>query len=315
MPSTVPPQPPAIFAPAPVIDKKVATTPGANPVITVPQEVAPPPVSDAEVRAAFVTQAGAIKASERTADATKKAAETSAHYAFIAACLALVGALFGGLVAWRNGWLTTRTTQQIKHADYRQAWIDKLREEMARFRRLAAENDGTVICDAVVKESMSTIVLRMDKDDPDYGELTRLMGVVADRSFASRNKEDEKAKEARDAANDAIADFLLVSQRILKREWEVTKRDLHATPWGRPFIWIANWHRRCRREEEKEVVRRERNNLPLDPPKELSRSARWPIWWRTRQRPPRDPMAPILRIGRLELMKREPASPPAAEEA
>ena len=118
---TVPPQPPAIIAPAPAIDKKVTITPGAKPVVTVTQEAAPPPLSDAAVRAAFVTQAGAIKASERTADATKKAAETSAHYAFIAACLALVGALFGGLVAWRNGWLTTRTTQQIKHADYAKA--------------------------------------------------------------------------------------------------------------------------------------------------------------------------------------------------
>jgi len=307
MPATVPPQPPTIVAPAPAIDKKVTITPGAKPVVTVRQEAAPPPVSDAAVRAALVTQAGAIKASERTANATKKAAETSAHYAFIAACLALVGALFGGLVAWRNGWLTTRTTQQIKHADYRQAWIDKLREEMARFTRLAAENDGTVACDAKVKESISTIVLRMDKDDPEYGELTRLMGVVSDKSFASRNEDANKAKEARDAANDAIADFLLVSQRILKREWEVTKRDMHATPWGRPFIWIANWHRRRRREEEKEVVRRERKSLPLDPPKELWKPARWPIWWRTRQKPPRDPKAPILRIGRVELMEREPA--------
>ena len=43
--------------------------------------------------------------------------------------------------------------------NYRQAWIDKLREEMARFTRLAAENDGTVACDAKVKESISTIVV------------------------------------------------------------------------------------------------------------------------------------------------------------
>lgn len=70
-------------------------------------------------------------------------------------------------MAWPNGWLTTRTTQQIKHADYRQAWIDKLREELARFTRLAAENDGTPAKDGALKESLSVIVLRMDEDDPD----------------------------------------------------------------------------------------------------------------------------------------------------
>lgn len=306
MPATVPPQPPAVVAPAPAIEKKVTIAPGAKTVVTVTQAPAPPPVSDAAVRAALVTQQGAIKASEQTAAATKRAAETSAHYAFIAACLALVGAVFGGLVSWRNGWLTTRTTQQIKHADYRQAWIDKLREELARFTRLAAENDGTPAKDGALKESLSVIVLRMDKDDPDYDELTTLMGKVADESAKANNFA---------ATNAAIADFLDVSQRILKREWEVTKREMHATPWGRPFSWFAAWYWKRRRAEEKEVVRRARLNLTLDPPKELGKPGRWPICWRTRQKPLRDPKAPILRIGRLELMKREPApSPPAHED-
>lgn len=305
MPATVPPQPPAVDAPAPAIGKKVTITQGAKPVVTVTQAPAPPPVSDAAVRAALVTQQGAIKASEQTAAATKRAAETSAHYAFIAACLALVGAVFGGLVAWRNGWLTTRTTQQIKHADYRQVWIDKLREELARFTRLAAENDGTPAKDGALKESLSVIVLRMDKDDPDYDELTTLMGVVTDESAKTNNSA---------ATNAAIADFLHVSQRILKREWEVTKREMHATPWGRPFSWFAAWCRKRRRAEEKEVVRRARLGLTLDPPKEFGKPGRWPILWRTRQKPLPDPKAPILRIGRLELMKREPAPSPPVDE-
>lgn len=309
MPTTVPPQPPAIIVPAPEVNKPQLpiVQPAPLPVLE--------PVSDAAVRAALVQQAGALKAAQETANATRKAAETAANMAWWAAVLALCGAVFGGLVAWRNGWLQTRTTQQIKHADYRQAWIDKLREEMARFTRLAAENDGKDVADGKVKESMSTIVLRMDKDDPEYGELTRLMGVVADKSFASKNTEDtEAAKAARSDANDGIAEFLLVSQRILKREWEVTKRDMHATPWGRPFIWLATWHRRRRRAEEKEIVRRERKSLPKEAPKQLAKPARWPIQWRTRNKPPSDPEAPILRIGRLELMKRETASAPSINE-
>ena len=290
MPVTGPPQPPAIVVPAPAVDKKVTITPDAKQVIAVAQEAAPRPVSDAAIRAAFVTQAGVIKASEQTADATRKAAETSAHYAFIAACLALVGAVFGGLVAWRNGWLTTRTTQQVKHADYRQSWIDKLREEMARFTRLASE-----FKDPELRESLSIIVLRMDKDDPEYDELTRLMQAIAGAS---------SSKNLTALANNT-ADFLEVSQRILKREWEVTKHDMHTTPWGRPISWFVNRHRRRRRREEKEVVRRERAKLPLTPPREI-KILRWPFQWRRRQLAPLNPQAPVFRIGRFEIRKRLP---------
>lgn len=289
MPITVPPQPPAIVAPAPAIEKKVTITPGGKPVVTGMQEGAPP-VSDAAIRAAYVTQAGAIKASEQTANATKKAAETSAQYAFIAACLALVGAVFGGLVAWRNGWLTTRTTQQLKHADYRQAWIDKLREEMARFTRLASE-----FKDPELRESLSIIVLRMDKDDPEYDELTRLMQAILAAS---------STKNATPLVNNT-ADFLAVSQRILKREWEVTKQDMHTTPWGRPISWFVDRNRRRRRGEEKEIVRRQRLKLPLTPPREI-KILRWPFQWRRRQLAPPDPQAPVFRVGRFEIQRRLP---------
>jgi uncharacterized protein YdaU (DUF1376 family) len=289
MPATVPPQPPAIVAPAPEVKKPQLS-------VVVQQAPAVAPVSDAALRAAFVQQAGALASAQKTADATKAAAETAARNARWAAILALIGAFFGGVVAWRNGWLQTRTTQQIKHADYRQAWIDKLREELARFTRLAAENDATPAADGKVKESMSVIVLRMDKDDPEYEALTRLMGDVADLS----------AKQKHDEANTAIAEFLKVSQRILKREWEVTKRDMHTTPWGRPISWFVSWVRRRRRDEEKEIVRRSREKSDLEAPRSLAKPLRWPIQWRTRQKPLVDPDAPVFRIGRLEVKAREP---------
>jgi hypothetical protein len=289
VPPNLPPHPPAIVAPAPPVPRPKKLVVQATPVAA--------PASDVALRAALVQQAGALKAAQETANATRAAAETAARNAWWAALLALVGAVFGALVAWRNGWLQTRTTQQIKHADFRQAWIDKLREEMARFTRLAAENDGTPEKDAALKESLSVIVLRMDKDDPDYNDLMTLMGKVADESAKKNNAA---------ATNGAVADFLFASQAILKREWEVTKHDMHVTPWGRPFSWIAARGRRRRREEEKEIVRRGRKKLALTPVKELGKPLRWPIRWRTRQKPPRDPKEPIFRLGRLELMTREP---------
>lgn len=242
----------------------------------------------------MVQQAGALRAAQETASATREAAETAATNAWWAAILALCGAIFGGFVAWRNGWLQTRTTQQIKHADFRQEWIDKLREEMARFTKFATENDGTPAKQGPLRESLSVIVLRMDKDDPDYEQLLTEMGKVADESAKSSSSK---------ATHKAIADFLVVSQRILKREWEVTKNDMHATPWGRPFSWIATWARRRRRAEEKEIVRRTRENHRLDPPREIKMLG-WSMQWRRRQIAPPDPKAPLISIGRLELRKR-----------
>jgi len=256
-------------------------------------QLQPPAVSDAAIRAALVQQSGTLKAAERTAKATQEAAETAAKNAWWAAILALTGAIFTAFVSWRNGWLQTRTTQQIKHADFRQGWIDKLREEIARFTRLATENDGESEAEGKLKESMSIIILRMDKDDPDYDQLISLMDEVADRS----RQADRSANAA------SIADFLQLSQAILKREWEVTKRDMHATPWGRPFSWIAARARRRRREEEKEMVRRTRTKESATPPKRLFSFFGWPIVWRRRQRPPADPKKPLIRIGRLQLMR------------
>lgn len=111
----------------------VAQTLTSTPVIPPP----PPALSDADVRAALIQQAGALKAAAKTAEATKTAVETAATNAWWAAILALMGAVFAAFVAWRNGWLAARTTQQMKHADFRQKWIDSLREDMARLTRTA----------------------------------------------------------------------------------------------------------------------------------------------------------------------------------
>lgn len=262
-------------------------------------------VSDATVRAALVAQTGALQAAEKSAQATRQAADTAARYAWAAALLSFCGALLAGFVAWRNGWLQTRTVQQMKHADFRQIWIDKLREEMARFIRLAGEADGSRGKSAVLQESLAMIILRMDKDDPDYDELTTVMGRVADRSAA----------HDQDAAAEALSIFLVVSQRILKREWERTKGDMHATPWGRPFSYVAFWVRARRRAEEKEAVRRQRRNQPRAAPRHIASMWGRDLVWRSRLRPPVDPTAPILRIGRLQLLRTEPRLPASSPEA
>jgi hypothetical protein len=75
-----------------------------------------------------------ITAAQTTANATLRAAETAEHYAWIGACLALGGAVLAAIVAKRNGYLQARTTQQLKHAEFRQVWINWLRDEMANYQ-------------------------------------------------------------------------------------------------------------------------------------------------------------------------------------
>lgn len=307
MQDTAPPaQPPAIYSPAPEFKRGVAPVvapmPTATPVVAPTLPPPPPALSDAAVRAALIQQAGALKAAAKTAEATKTAAETAATNAWWAAILALVGAVFAAFVAWRNGWLAARTTQQMKHADFRQKWIDSLREDMARLTRTATQMEGDPKKHGELRENISAIILRMNKHDPEYHKLIDEMGIIA--------KAAEDSSLVKNA--DKLSEFLLVSQRVLKREWEVTKVEMHATPWGRPFSWIANWMRRRRREEDREIVRRKREKVSLTPPKPLGALFRWPFVWRRRQAPPVNPEEPVFNIGRFEIYRRKPKPVPPA---
>ena len=67
--------------------------------------------------------------------ATVRGAQITSAAALAAACIALVAAIITALVALRNGYLTVRTTVQVKHADFRQAWINSLRDEMTALNR------------------------------------------------------------------------------------------------------------------------------------------------------------------------------------
>lgn len=299
MQDTAPPAPPAMIAPSREVRKPnlftSAATPAARLIAKNPAHPTSPALSDAAVRGALIQQAGALEAAAKTAQATKAAAQTAATNAWWAAILALGGAVFTAFVAWRNGWLTARTTQQMKHADFRQKWIDSLREDMAHFTGVATEVVSEEAKEGKMRQLMSAIVLRMNKHDPEYHELIRQMVVIAN---ASAEKSLSKKPEI-------LSEFLLVSQRVLKREWEVTKIEMHATPWGRPFSWIANLVRRRRREEDREVVRRVRENVPLTPPKLLGHAFRWPLVWRRRQAPEVDQTVPVFTIGRLEIHHRK----------
>lgn len=172
--------------------------------------------------------------------ATLRGAQLTATVALVAAAVAFITAIVAGGVALRNGYLTIRTTAQLKHADFRQTWINALRDEMTTFQSLAVEkepwDDET---DVALVKSSTKVLLLMNPDDQDYQALLNALHAVLSGRHVGR-----------DRWLDAHADLIMLCQRILKREWNVTKREMHATAhiffvrWAvwlcRALTWIAD---------------------------------------------------------------------------
>lgn len=172
--------------------------------------------------------------------ATLRGAQLTASVALVAAGVAFVTAIIAGAVALRNGYLTIRTTAQLKHADFRQNWINALRDEMTNFQSLAvAKQPWTAKTDAALVKSSTKVLLLMNPKDRDYQRLLNALQAVLAGWHVERDK-----------WLDAHADLIMLCQQILKREWNVTKREMHATAhiffvrWAiglwRAVVWIAD---------------------------------------------------------------------------
>lgn len=187
--------------------------------------------------AVLVQAAATLKAATLQANTALHAAELTARIALIVAALSLVGVLIAAVVAWRNTHIQSVTAEQMKLADFRQAWINKLREELARFAKLAISSDEDGRINGDLAESMYMILFLMNWRDPDYDELKQEMMTI---SAASAKKDD---------LTEALAHFALIGQDILNREWWVTKTDLH----DRPPAWPFDGKDRVRRAVAREV--------------------------------------------------------------
>lgn len=111
--------------------------------------------------------------------------------------------------------LQLRAGAQKKIAEFRQDWIHRLRDELAEFQSYGVTPN---LNQAEKREFFShgtRVELLMSPKDPDYGELVRCL-----YEFLEADSTTKKY-----SANPA---FISVSQRILKREWEVLKREIAA---------------------------------------------------------------------------------------
>lgn len=162
----------------------------------------------------------------------------TALVALFAALVALLVGLATALINRRNAGLQAVISQQMKHAEFRQAWINRLREEMANLRSRLLTLDqpdapGTKAGSgsksprerrAEFLASSTMVRLMMDRKDEDYGRMVELI----DRFEAGSNA--SPAKGSPPAQDSDLLDFIEVCQDIIKREWEVTKADMHRLP-------------------------------------------------------------------------------------
>ncbi len=105
-----------------------------------------------------------------------------------------------------------------KHADFRQAWINSLRDEMSTFQSLAV---GSALDDKDNEQKLAAsgtkILLLMNPKDPEYKALLNGLHAVMAGWRVSRSNFLIKH-----------AEMNALCQRILKREWNVTNREMHA---------------------------------------------------------------------------------------
>lgn len=103
----------------------------------------------------------------------------------------------------------------MKIANYRQAWINTLRDEMAEFQSYGVLPDSDPTRERDFYRLGTKIELLMNPGDPDYEELQNYMYnflLVSDGGVIDKYSKN--------------AEFVELCQKILKREWDRLKLDI-----------------------------------------------------------------------------------------
>jgi hypothetical protein len=141
-----------------------------------------------------------------------QAALIAAVAALGAAIFAFISSIINVRVQRRNAELQARTAAAIKLAEFRQLWIEKLRENFVSLQVKIASNPSDL--DKELSEDIFRILLMMNKKDTNVGAIKDLVA----RSLAA----DGGARKAQ-------VELLGLQQDVVKNEWEVVKRDLQGS--------------------------------------------------------------------------------------
>ncbi len=119
-------------------------------------------------------------------------------------------------ISRRNAHLSARleATKQLAHN--RQVWINALREDMALFYALVTEIDRTGKQLNKSFEVGVRIELRLNPDEKDFTALQEAMHQIVN----NRNKHEDNGQ--------GRENYIAICQSILKREWDVLKKELKA---------------------------------------------------------------------------------------
>ena len=137
----------------------------------------------------------------------------------------LISVLVGGFAAWYSGKrvIISARNERVHQsataiAGYRQTWINELRSDLAEFTGITAISYVTAPPPEKVERVAilaMRIRMRMNRDDADYLKLVGILESALRQFLFGENKHEEH--------NVSLA---VVSQDILKREWERLKGDL-----------------------------------------------------------------------------------------
>ena len=133
--------------------------------------------------------------------------------ALIGAGLAYMASTRASNVARRNADLQAHTAQQLKIAEFRQAWIHTLRDAMAEFQSYGVTPGLDQAKERKFYEVGTKIELLMNPTDQDYVKLQNCL-----YGYLSVQTESDKF-----SANPI---FVSTCQAILRREWAVTKDEI-----------------------------------------------------------------------------------------
>ncbi len=140
--------------------------------------------------------------------------------AIVAALVALIGHVLTRLntrtqaqIARETAQLSARLSANVKLAEMRQAWLNSLREEMTAVVALAVAGELSKGPTESYSRAGTKIELLINPHDQDYAVLKKAMA----RFLGIEGAEPSLS------ANDEFVD---VSQRILKREWDVLKNEI-----------------------------------------------------------------------------------------
>lgn len=162
----------------------------------------------------------AVEAATYTATATLVAACIAGTIALLASILSLVSSLVTAGINKRNAGVQMRIAQQVKHADFRQAWINSLRDALIDFQRQAVISPSDSSATSDLMGARSRILLMLNRFDENYNSLESIMfNIVENVEMNDRRSYFGKGSE-----------FISLSQAVLKKEWDATKFELYSVP-------------------------------------------------------------------------------------